>query len=72
MKIIKNKVFCVPIGNAKNREMHDFDRRAPGIKYVQDDKNSYYFISLYYVLFDANEHVAENAVVSLLFFIFIM
>ena len=52
--------------------MHAFDTHLPEIKYVQDDNNTCVLISLDSALFSANEHVAENDVVSLLFFIFIM
>ena len=53
-----NKVFCVPISNANNTEMHAFDPRAPEIKHVQDDKNTCVLISLSSTLFSSNEHVA--------------
>ena len=54
VKIIKNNLFHVPIGNEKNTEMHNFHLRAPKIKYSQDDKNTCCLVSLYSDLFAGN------------------
>ena len=49
-----NKVFHVPIFNAKNTEMNAFDTHAPANKYVQYDKNNCSLSSLDYAVFAAN------------------
>ena len=54
----------VPIGNAKNTEMHNFHHHAPEIKYVQDENNNFCLCGMDSALFAANKHVAENAIVS--------
>ena len=56
-------MFHVPIGNEKNTEMNDFHPHTIEIKYVQDEENTCFLISLTSSLSAANEHVAEHAVV---------
>ena len=49
-------MFHVPIGNAKNTEMHDFHPHAPEIKYIQDEENTCFLSGMASALFAANEH----------------
>ena len=51
---LKNYVFNVLIGNAKNVEMHDFYPHTQEVKYAQDDKNTCVLSSLDYDLFAKN------------------
>ena len=44
--------------------MHAFDPHATEVKYVQEDENTCFSISLDSALFAANENVAEHSVVS--------
>ena len=44
--------FPLPIGSSKKAEITEFHPHAPGIKYLQDDKNVCCFGSLASDLFD--------------------
>ena len=49
--------FTVPINSAKKAEVNKFHPHAPGIKYLQNDENYYYFSSLESDLFSYGEYV---------------
>ena len=55
-------IYHVPIGSFKTSDLTDFYPYAPEIKYVQHDKNNCCFSSLASDLYDAREHVAEQAI----------
>ena len=60
----KDKIFPVPIGNAKVSYTNTFNPHAPEINYRQNGKNTCVISSLESSLFAANENVGEQYVAS--------